>query len=93
MMAASDDSMGIRAVVSKRVCEAAELLELADLVGPIRFDTTSEPMRKKSRPKAASAIRYLKTSGEANANPYSSTVSVPMPGDFEGSRPTPRKRS
>ena len=83
--------MGIRAVVSKRVCEAAELLELADLVGPIRFDTTSEPMQ--SRPKAASAIRYLKTSGEANANPYSSTVSVPMPGDFEGSRPTPRKRS
>jgi hypothetical protein len=46
-------------------CDVAELLELADPVGPIRFDTTSEPMRKKSRPKAASAIRYLKTSGEA----------------------------
>ena len=56
-------------VISGSRVEAAELLELADLVGPIRFDTTSEPMRKKSRPKAASAIRYLKTSGEANANP------------------------
>jgi hypothetical protein len=44
-------------------CEAAELLELADLVGPIRFDTTSEPMREKSRPKAAYAIRYLPTPG------------------------------
>ena len=49
-------------------------------LGPIRFDTTSEPVRKKSRPKAASAIRYLKTSGEANANPCSSTASVPTPG-------------
>jgi hypothetical protein len=76
----------------KAGCEAAELLELADPVGPIRFDTTSEPMRMKSRPKAASAIRYLKMSAEANANPCSSTASVPTPGDFEGSRPTPRKR-
>ena len=50
-------------------------------------------MRKKNRPTAASAIRYLKTSGEANANPCTSTASVPTPGDFEGSRPTPRKRS
>jgi hypothetical protein len=75
MMAASDDSIVIRAVVSKRVCEAAELLELADPVGPIRFDTTREPMRKKSRPKAASAIRYLKISGEASANPCSSVSS------------------
>ena len=60
MMAESDDSMVISGSRVEAGCEAAELLELADLVGPIRFDTTREPMRKKSRPKAASAIRYLK---------------------------------
>jgi hypothetical protein len=45
---------------------------------------------RKSRPKAASAIRYLKTSGEANAKFYGVSSDA---GDFEGSRPTPRKRS
>ena len=74
-MAASDDSMVISGSRVEAGCEAAELLELADLVGPIRFDTTREPVRKKSRPKAASAICYLKTSGEASANPCSSVSS------------------
>jgi hypothetical protein len=73
-MAASDDSMVNSGSRVKAGCEAAELLELADPVGPIRFDTTSEPMRMKSRPKAASAIRYLKYVGEANENPCSSTA-------------------
>ena len=80
-------------VISGSRVEAAELLELADPVGPIRFDTTSEPMRKKSRPKAASAIRYLKYVRRSERESLQFYGVSSNAGDFEGSRPTPRKRS